>query len=164
VTLYHLNVTVHVFAALLWLGGMFFLAVVGAPVLRRVEPAELRARLFRELGERFRVVGWTALAVLVVTGLLNLHFRGMLSVAVLGNARFWATPYGHALAWKTAAVATMLVIGALHDFVFGPRAARTTPGTADALRQRRLASWMARVNALVGIILVIAAVRLARGG
>ena len=30
---YYLNVTAHVFAALLWLGGMFFLATVGAPVL-----------------------------------------------------------------------------------------------------------------------------------
>src|SRR5690554_4486628 len=49
-SLYHLNVTLHVLAALLWLGGMFFLAVVGAPVLRKVEPAALRARLFQELG------------------------------------------------------------------------------------------------------------------
>jgi uncharacterized membrane protein len=50
VSFYFVNVTVHVFAALLWLGGMFFLAVVGAPVLRSVEPPELRAQLFRRLG------------------------------------------------------------------------------------------------------------------
>ena len=46
-SLYFINVTIHVFAALLWLGGMFFLAAVGAPVLRRVEPPALRAELFR---------------------------------------------------------------------------------------------------------------------
>ena len=47
---YLVNVTIHVFAALFWLGGMFFLALVGAPVLRKVEPPELRARLFQQLG------------------------------------------------------------------------------------------------------------------
>ena len=41
-TLYNLVVTLHVLAALFWLGGMFFLALVGAPVLRAVEPPELR--------------------------------------------------------------------------------------------------------------------------
>jgi uncharacterized membrane protein len=56
--LYYLNVTVHVLAAFLWLGGMFFLGAVGAPVLRRLEPPELRARIFRELGQQFRSVGW----------------------------------------------------------------------------------------------------------
>ena len=40
---YHLNVFVHLMAALVWLGGMFFLAVVGAPVLRGVDPPRLRA-------------------------------------------------------------------------------------------------------------------------
>ena len=41
--LYYINVSAHLLAALLWLGGMFFLAVVGAPVLRHIEPAK-RAR------------------------------------------------------------------------------------------------------------------------
>ena len=31
---YYLIVTLHVLAALLWLGGMFFLGLVGAPALR----------------------------------------------------------------------------------------------------------------------------------
>ena len=36
--LYYINVTIHVLAAMLWLGGMFFLGAVGAPVLRAIEP------------------------------------------------------------------------------------------------------------------------------
>ena len=163
-SLYHLNVTVHVLAALLWLGGMFFLGVVGAPVLRRVEPPALRAALFKDLGLRFRGVGWIAIAVLLVTGVGNLWFRGLLSWAVLGSARFWATSYGHVLAWKLVAVAAMLVISALHDFVLGPAASAARAGTPEALRWRRWAALLARVNALVGLVVVIAAVRLARGG
>ena len=163
--LYYLNVTVHVLAAMLWLGGMFFLAVVGGPVLRGVEPASLRAELFRRLGERFRDVGWAMIALLLVTGVVNLHYRGLLSAPLLGSRSFWlGSGPGRALFWKLAAVAVMVTVSAVHDFVFGPAAARLAPGTPAALRLRRTASWLARVNALAGVALVIAAVRLARGG
>lgn len=163
-SLYHVNVTLHVLAALLWLGGMFFLAAVGAPVLRKVEPPALRAELFRQLGEKFRDVGWIAIGVLLVTGTLNLRFHNLLSWSVLGTASFWALPYGRALAWKLGAVVTMVTVSALHDFVLGPRASRARPGSPEALRARRRAAWLARFNAIVGLVLVVAAVRLARGG
>jgi uncharacterized membrane protein len=163
-SLYYLNVTLHVFAAIFWLGGMFFLAAVGAPVLRRIEPPELRARLFGQLGRQFRGVGWGAIAVLLVTGTLNLHLRGLLDAKVLGSPELWSSRYGHALAWKLGAVAAMLTVSALHDFVFGPAASRLGPGSPEALRMRRRAALLARVNALIGVVVVIAAVRLARGG
>jgi copper resistance protein D len=163
-SLYWLNVTVHVFAALFWLGGMFFLAVVGAPVLRTVEPPALRAELFRRLGEQFRLAGWIAIAVLLVTGVVNLHFRGMLRMDVLGSGAFWATPYGTSLGWKLGAVTAMLVLQLIHDFRVGPAASRTVPGSPEAVRVRRHAAWLARGSALLGVIVVIAAVRLARGG
>ncbi|HEX6588349.1 MAG TPA: DUF4149 domain-containing protein [Longimicrobiales bacterium] len=159
---YYLNVTVHVLAALFWLGGMFFLAVVGAPVLRAVEPPELRKELFRRLGEGYRRAGWIAIGVLVVTGVVNLWYRGVLDD--LGDGAFWATSYGHALGWKLGAVTTMLVVQGLHDFIYGPRASRVVPGSPEQLRVRRRAAWMARANAIIGVILVFAAVRLARGG
>ena len=65
----------HLLAAFLWLGGMFFLAVVGAPILRRVEPHTLRKELFSRIGEQFRVVGWIAISVLLFTGVGNLYLR-----------------------------------------------------------------------------------------
>jgi copper resistance protein D len=163
-TLYQLNVTLHVLAALFWLGGMLFLGLVGAPVLRRVEPPELRARLFHELGVRFRAVGWIAIAVLVLTGVFNLALRGMLSIEVLGSAAFWQSRYGQALAWKLGLVTLMVALAAWHDFALGPRSTKVAAGSAEAARLRRRAALTARVNALAGIVLVIVAVRLARGG
>jgi uncharacterized membrane protein len=163
-SIYLLSVTLHLLAAFLWLGGMFFFAAVGAPVLRSIESPALRAELFTSLGERFRVIGWCCIAILVTTGIVNLHFRGLLSADLWTSAIFWGSPIGTALAWKMGAVAIMLAISGVHDFVSGPAAARHAPGTGEALSARRRAAMMARVNALVGVIVVIAAVRLARGG
>lgn len=163
--LYYMNVTIHVLAAMLWLGGMFFLGVVGAPVLRAIEPPALRQRLFQALGTRARDVGWWAIVVLLGTGIANLHFRGWLHWdGVLGSAEFWRTGSGHALALKLVAVTAMLVVSVTHDFVLGPMAGRAVPGSAGALVFRRRAALLARANALIGVVVVIAAVRLARGG
>jgi putative copper resistance protein D len=157
---YWVTVTLHVLAALVWLGGMFFLALVGAPVLRRVEPPALRAQLFRDLGYAFRRVGWVTLAVLVASGTLLLHYRGWLGV--LGSRGFWATTAGMALAWKLGAVATMLLVQAAHDFALGPSSSRAALGSAESNRLRRRAALLARASALIGLVIVLAAVRLAR--
>ena len=163
--LYYTNVTIHVLAAMLWLGGMFFLGVVGAPVLRSIEPPALRQRLFQALGTRARDIGWWAIAVLLVTGVANLHYRGWLHWdGVLGSGEFWRTGSGHALALKLIAVTAMLVVSVTHDFILGPMAGRAIPGSSAALVLRKRAALLARANALIGVVVVIAAVRLARGG
>jgi copper resistance protein D len=179
--LYHVLVFVHVLAALFWLGGMFFLAAVGAPALRRLESPELRARLFHELGVRFRNTGWTAILVLVVTGVWILHVRGVLRWELLSDPAWWSTAFGQALLWKLVLVAIMLTVGFVHDFVVGPMSSRAaavegggagTPGRAaedpagDERRRRlrRQAALLARGNAVAGILLVYWATRLARGG
>jgi putative copper resistance protein D len=159
---YYILVTIHVLAALLWLGGMLFLGVVGAPVLRAIEPPALRQRLFSELGRRFRTVGWVAVSTLVATGTLMLNARGLLHWSVLGSAAFWHTAFGTTLALKLTAVTTMIVVSAVHDFLHGPAAGRAAPGSPAAIAMRRRAALLARANALVGILLVLAAVRLAR--
>ena len=125
---------------------------------------ELRAALFQQLGEKARALGWGSIIVLLVTGVLNLHFRGLLGAQGMGSRAFWTTAYGHVLMWKLGAVATMLVVQAVHDFIFGPAASRAAVGTAEALRLRRRAALLARASGILGIIVVIAAVYLARPG
>ena len=163
-TLYWISVTLHVLAAMFWLGGMLFLGIVGAPVLRAVEPPALRQSLFQALGLRFRRAGWIAIALLVVTGFANMHYRGLLHAGVLGDSAFWRTAFGHALAAKLVAVVVMVAASAVHDFVIGPAAGRASPGSPAALQLRTRAAHLARANALVAVLLVVAAVRLARGG
>ena len=162
--MYYTVVTIHVLAALFWLGGMFFLALVGAPILRSIEPPEQRQRLFREMGTRFRSAGWIAIGILIITGILNLHYRGWLQWdGVWSSSAFWHTGTGHSLACKLIAVTAMVIVSAIHDFVLGPAAGRQTPGSPRAIYLRRHAAHLARANAVLGIIIVIAAVRLSRG-
>jgi uncharacterized membrane protein len=151
-------------AAVAWVGGMLFLGLVGAPVLRRIEPPALRQQLFQQLGLRFRAVGWSAVAVLIVTGVINLHYRGWLRANVLGEPAFWRTGVGQALAGKLLCIAIMIVLSAVHDFGVGPAAGRAAPGSAHAITMRRRAALLARANAVVAILVVVAAALLVRGG
>lgn len=128
----------HVLAAITWLGGMLFIALVLVPITRQIEDASLRTRLVQALGLRFRTVSWIALGVLVATGLANLWLHPFL----LGFPRFY---------WKLGLVVLALVLGAFHDFVLGPRAG--IPGADPSVRVR--ASWLARVNVLVVLVIVL---------
>jgi putative copper export protein len=127
----------HLAAALTWVGGMLFVALVLVPVTRRLEDPALRRRLMHEAGLRFRTVGWVAMGVLVATGLVNAWLRPELSTL----ARFWV---------KVALVALAIALSALHDFVLGPRAGR--PDAPASMRPA--ASWLARVNLLLVLAVV----------
>jgi uncharacterized membrane protein len=128
----------HVLSAVVWIGGMLFIALVLVPVVRRLDDAALRARLVHAVGLRFRTVGWIALGALALTGLGNL----------------WARPY---LLWaprfhvKLALVLLALGLSVVHDFILGPRAG--APGADPRLRVR--ASWVARVNVLIVLLVVL---------
>ena len=162
-TLYFFTVTTHVLAAIVWLGGMIAFAIL-APALRSVEDDGVRQRIFHVLGERFRMVGWICIAVLLVTGVGQLQLRGWWGAQFWGVAGFWSTNLGRALVLKLGTGALMLVIQAIHDFWLGPRAGMVTPGTNEAVTLRRRAAHLARANALLGLVLIYFAVRLARGG
>ncbi len=158
-------VWLHVLAAAVWLGGMVFLALVLVPVVRRSEYREHAPRLVHLTGTRFRAVGWVCLGVLIVTGFVNLWYRGI-GWAVLSNAGFWASPFGGLLGWKLLVVAVALALSAYHDFLIGPQATvvgLAEPGSAAALKLRRRASLMGRANLLLALATVALGVMLVRG-
>ena len=126
----------HVAAALTWVGGMLFVALVLVPVMRREEPP-LRRRLVHAAGVRFRAVGWISIGLLIVTGLANVWLRPELMTLT----RFWV---------KIALVAVAILLGAVHDFLLGPRAGR--PDAPSSMRPA--ASWLARANVLLVLAIV----------
>jgi uncharacterized membrane protein len=47
-----------VLAAITWIGGMLFIALVLVPITRRLSDPALRTRFVRDVGVRFRTIAW----------------------------------------------------------------------------------------------------------
>lgn len=74
---------IHILAAVVWVGGMFFAYVVLRPSMPGIEPAAERPRLWRRVFARFFPWVWAAVIALPVTGyaLIGHQFGGMAGAA-----------------------------------------------------------------------------------
>ena len=163
--LYLTSVWLHILAGAIWIGGMVFVALVLVPVIRQPENQGIAASLVQVTGRRFRSVGWSCLILLLLTGAVNLFYRGF-SVSELWSAELWQSPFGLVLALKLFLFGAVLALSCVHDFSIGPRATalwRKEPASAEAGRLRRQASWIGRVNLLLALAIVALGIMLARG-
>ena len=153
-----LNLWLHILAAVIWIGGMLFLSLVAVPILRQVDSPLLRADLFRKMAWRFRRLVWICLAVLILTGIVNVAYYGDTTPG---------SPYLKVLGIKLGLVAVLVAMGVAHDFIIGPRAVRAQsrdgllPTGADLLMVQ-LAPWVGRLNLLLGVVILVLAAALAR--
>ncbi|WP_322802248.1 DUF4149 domain-containing protein [Thermoflexus sp.] len=164
-TLYFIAVGLHLLTAIFWIGGQLFLALAVVPALRQPAFRALSPALLQALGLRFRTMGWIAIGVLILTGLINLAAREVTLGLVLDPA-FWRGAFGRALAGKLLAVVMVIGCNALHDFWAGPRATRaleTNPEGDEAARWRRLASWLARLTLLASLMAMAFSLFIVRG-
>ncbi len=163
--IYLVSVWLHVLAAMVWIGGAAFIAIVLIPAMKGKELANAFVPALRATALRFRTVGWLSLGVLVVTGCLNLALRGFGWRACLSGAIFTGR-FGFVLGAKLAVVALILGLSGYHDFILGPRAAEklgSTPDPEEAIKIRRRAAWMGRTVLFLGVTAVALAVILVRG-
>lgn len=136
---------VHLLAAIVWVGGTVALVFVSVPPAQRLEGPQ-RAAMLRELGRRWRPIGWSALAVAIATGAW---------IASLEHA-FDTTPtrFDVVLAIKGALVGLLVAGAYLHDFVLGPGLARQVrDGRPQSLRP--LLVVIGRLNLVITIALPI---------
>jgi uncharacterized membrane protein len=152
-------VVLHVLAAVSWIGGMIFLSLVLAPLVRQRRATPEFMALFRSAALRFRVVVWIAMGVLLTTGPALLSQRGMDPA----NPSTWS--------WVTSVklglVAFLLVLTALHDLVLGPRVSRVSemPAASRTAWEQTVvqtARWLPRLSLLVALGVILTAVALAR--
>lgn len=164
--LYLLSVWLHILTAAVWIGGMIFLVAVLLPVIRRAEYRGHAADLLHITGVRFRWLGWICLGLFVLTGIVNLAYRGF-QWADVWNGTLWSGWFGSVLGVKLLLVALIFAMSAVHDFVIGPQTTAMIardPSHPRTLRMRRAASWFGRLNLVVGLIVVMLGVMLVRGG
>ena len=125
----------HLAASAFWVGALFHLAG-GIPAFRRISSRRDRRDLLGALIPRFSVVATLSVGTLIVTGVFNGWAQVTAPEAI-------DTPYGSALAVKTALVAVLLLFGALNLWWVRPRLAR----------DRSSEGWLSR---LVGVEVLLA--------
>jgi uncharacterized membrane protein len=165
-TFYHIVLLIHLLAAILWLGGMFFIGLVMVPALRNLEPPQERTEALSNAAKRFRTLSWIAIPVLLITGVLNAMNRGI-TLEMISNGSLFQSYFGKILTVKVMLVFLMLILSAIHDFFLGPRLTEIMTGTTAGIYDsgkiksyRIYVSWLARFNALLGILVVACAVML----
>jgi uncharacterized membrane protein len=116
-TLFQICVVLHVIAAALWLGHMFFWSLFSGPGLKKIQPPETGAEL-RRLSLRHGGIGWPALIVLGITGAYMAVFREV-GLGDLFSSSFLTERSGWAFDAKLVLVGVM--VG--YQIVFGHRSA-----------------------------------------
>jgi putative copper export protein len=102
-------VAIHLIAAGIWFGGSTALVFVGVPAIRTLD-GEPRGRAMKELGLRWRPLGYGALGVAAVTGL------------VLALREWQQDAAFQIVLWtKVVLFLCLLVASYFHNFVLGPR-------------------------------------------
>ncbi|MBS2013260.1 MAG: DUF4149 domain-containing protein [Deltaproteobacteria bacterium] len=154
-TLYVVSVTLHILAAMLWIGGMGTFALIVVPVAKRILEPEQAGRILRAVGMRFSAISIHVLGTLLVTGVVNLACRGVLPM--LATAAFWRTPFGTTLAVKLALVTFVTIASVIHA-----RDARAA-GERPATKTRTRSTVLGRLTLVVSLVVVVFAVSLVRG-
>src|SRR5512146_3321389 len=146
--LWILAISLHILAAVAWLGGMVFLSLVLAPLVRSRNSTTEIVALFRSAALRFRLVVWGAMAVLLATGPVLLSQRQI----AISNPAAWP----EVLVVKLGLVAGLLLSTFLHDLFLGPRVSRIaaiSESTRTAWEQTlvKTARWLPRLSIFIAM-------------
>jgi len=133
---------IHLMAAMIGLGGMAFLLLIMIPSLR-VLSADQRETLAKAVGGRFRWASWSAIMLLVVSGLYNVR------------RYYWEEPWDQA--WKLL-TAKIILSFVLFCIVLG----LTVPLTQFASLRARRRMWLVAAFVL-GVVVVVISAYLRRG-
>jgi len=148
----------HLVATVVWIGGLVAMALVVGPGLRRALSDDAAfARALASIDARFRPLSGLSLAVLVVTGLVqmtaNENYKGFLNLSNL-----WA----QAILLKHVAVIGMIAVGAAMQFGVQPAlqrsamlAAHGVEDAAEAAALRRRLDRLGRVNLMLGVVVLV---------
>lgn len=153
---YIISIYLHIVCAAFWIGGMLFLPMVLLPGIKNHPD---RVSLLYKTGIKFRFYGWFALGILLITGLLNMYYRGI----PFRWDIFTQSGYGKLLGIKLILFALMLLLGAIHDFIIGKKAIEEMK-TVFTGKVRLFARWSGRLNLLLSLAIAFIGVALSRGG
>jgi putative copper export protein len=150
---YYISVWLHIIGGAFWIGGMLFLPFVLLPGIKNHPD---RKNLLMTTGLKFRFYGYIVLAMLFITGLLNIYLRGL----SFSLNFFTVTRYGQLVELKIILFVLMLTISLLHDLIVGRKAIEQMENQNIKL----IARWTGRVLLLISLIMAYIGVVISRRG
>lgn len=153
-TWYYISVWLHILGATFWIGGMLFLPLVLLPSIKNNKE---RMQLLVVTGLKFRLYGYIVLAMMFVTGLLNMRFKG-----IDFSWRFFnETQYGRLITIKVILFFSLVLISATHDIIAGYK----FPGQLreQSKKAKLITRWTGRFLLLISMIMAYIGVVLSRG-
>ncbi len=146
----------HMTATIVWIGGIFYQALIVNPALERFP--DQRGRLAEHMRRKFQPLAWLSLFVLIGTGLLqmsgNPNYEGLFSVS---------NPWSRTILTKHIAIGLMVLVAAYQTWVLNPRLSRLAL-KREIEGSNQVAGEIARLNkvSLVLGILILGLTALAR--
>ena len=134
----------HIWAAVLWVGGMFFALLILRPASGPLDPA-LRLELWQRVLQRFFLWVWAAIALLLVSGYGMIFgvFNGFRGIGLHVNLM--------------QAIGIIMVLAFFHVY-FAPyrrfRAAVARRDVPEAARQLNQIRWIVTLNLVLGLVTV----------
>ncbi|MGB7946667.1 MAG: hypothetical protein WCH75_03195 [Candidatus Binatia bacterium] len=153
---YTFSLFVHLVGMALWLGGIAFFLVVFGPAAHELEPG-VSMRTLDQGRIYLEAVSWTAIALLLITGIVNLILQNQAIRAPQGHV------YTLTLVVKLFLFVAMLVHHCLQVFKYAPKIASLTtqiPRSADSWPEPLLTYWrkwflLLKINATLGPIVTL---------
>ena len=159
-----LSLLLHLVALALWLGGIVFFLVVFGPAVRQLTPATA-IKALNQGRLALEAVSWAGIALLMITGMVNLILRNQETAAHLGQQ------YMILMSIKLLLFIAMLIHHSLQVFKYGPKIVTSTfdagaDGTAwPEPLHTHWRKWftLLKINAALGPIAVLLGVALTKG-
>lgn len=169
-----LTAFIHDLSVAVYLGGAVAMEFILAPAQRAIPPAQAQV-MGEKTSDRFLVLVWVSLILILITGILRLYFKGM-----IGGDAFFRAPltldysYGQTMFTLFMVWLILMINGALITFVFRPRltgrmAAGVSRDQADKSRDSMMsaATWiqhLTRIDLVLAVLAVLLGASLLRGG
>jgi uncharacterized membrane protein len=164
---------IHIFAAGTLVGSVIFNYFLLRPALTLIPPAHAVV-IAQRVGTVFTYLGWVALGLLVLSGLMRLHYMGDLEL--LSSLELYAHGHGRSLAimivsWFITVVSSTIMTFVLRPKLMNKLLVSSSPNLAD-VEKRRAAQmtasvWLDRLqllNVITSITALIAGASVVEGG
>lgn len=151
----------HVIGVAVYLGGSIIMEFVIGPAQKAIPPAQAQV-MGQKTADRFLVFAWSALGLILASGILRLYT--LANASILVSNRLFDTAYGRTLLVMVLLWTWLVVNGLIMTFVLRPRlsgrmASKVSAQQAQFAQEQKIeaATWTTRLARLdLGIALVVA--------